>query len=368
MRIAYMLTSLGIGGAEKQVIAIGERMAARGHNVALIVLRPAEKREWPTTLNVYRIGMTKSVPGILGGLIRARRVLGSFKPDLLHSHTLPANMAARILRGIGGAPLVVSTIHNVYEGGRHRMLGYRITDHLCAHTTAVSCAAADRYVQIGAVPQNKCSVITNGIDTDAFSPSIAIGRTEYTAHVRRPFIWLAAGRDVPAKDFDTLLAAFRKVRAVFPDTQLQIAGEPASHRANLIDDGVRWLGVVEDMPKAFAGSDAFVLSSAWEGLPLVVAEAMAMEKPIVATDVGGVSELTGYTPEVVPAKDLESLSDAMLRTMRMPLCERSEIGKAGRRRITERFNINDKIDEWEGLYSRVLQQRKSSRKRSISAK
>ena len=250
MRIAYMLTSLGIGGAEKQVIEIGERMAARGHDVILIVLKSPETQEWPTTLPVHRLGITKSAPGVIGGFIRARRVLRLFELDLLHSHTLPANMLARVLRGIGVAPPVVSTIHNVYEGGRHRMLAYRITDPLSAHSTAVSRAAADRYIRIRAVPRDKCSVITNGIDTVAFSPErFAATESKESRTADRAFLWLAAGRDVPAKDFDNLLVAFRIVRSAMPHTQLRIAGKPAAHRKAGDQPGFEWLGISTDMPR-----------------------------------------------------------------------------------------------------------------------
>jgi glycosyltransferase involved in cell wall biosynthesis len=352
MRIAYMLTSLGIGGAEKQVIAIADRMAKRGHEVALIVLKPAAEHEWPTELPIYRLSMNKSLPGIFCGLARARRILSSLKPDLLHSHTLPANIFARTLRAIGGAPQVLSAIHNIYEGGWHRTLAYRITDPLCIHTTAVSRAAADRYIQIKAVPRNKCSVLTNGIDIDAFSPATQTARAAATG-----FTWLAAGRDVPAKDFDNLISAFQTVRSAVPSTQLWIAGMPANHRPGGDGNqagGVRWLGLSEDMPRTLAQCDAFVLSSAWEGLPLVICEAMAMEKPTVATDVGGVSEIVGDTGMLVPPKNPQALAHAMLRTIRMSDSERCQVGKAGRRRIIDHFNVNQKADQWESLYARLL--------------
>jgi len=182
MRIAYMLTSLGIGGAERQVIAIGERMAARGHEVQLIVLKPAEDHEWPTALKIQRLGITKSVSSIFTGMVRARRLLRLFKPDLLHSHTFPANMLARSLSAFGAAPLVLSTIHNIYEGGWHRSLAYRITDPFCKHTTAVSQAIAHRYIQTKAVPAEEISVITNGINTKQFS--LSSGSTTTHSHNR----------------------------------------------------------------------------------------------------------------------------------------------------------------------------------------
>ena len=352
MRIAYMLTSLGIGGAEKQVIAIGERMAARGHDVVLIVLRSAEKHQCPTNLPVHHIGMKKSVPGFVKGLAGARRVLHSSKPDLLHSHTFPANMMARTLRSIGAAPPVLATVHNIYEGGRHRTLAYRMTDPFCTHATAISHKVAERYVKMNAVPRNKCSVILNGIDLERFSANPAEQPAARTPSA--PFVWLAAGRDVPAKDFDTLLAAFEIVRAAFPRTELRIAGKAAAHRADDSASAVRWLGVSNDMPRTLARCNAFVLSSAWEGMPLVLGEAMAMEKPFVATDVGGISELAGSTGLIVPSRSPQAIADAMLRVMRMPDPDRRAMGTAVRRRMIDHFDINAKADEWEALYSRLL--------------
>src|SRR5689334_23836283 len=126
MRIVYMLTSLGIGGAERQVIALAERMQSHGHAVALVVLRPKQQREFPVGVEVVRLDMAKSPVSIAAGLARGRRVLGRFKPDIVHSHTFPANIAARMLRLSGVAAATLSTIHNVYEGGAGRMLAYRL--------------------------------------------------------------------------------------------------------------------------------------------------------------------------------------------------------------------------------------------------
>ena len=78
MRIAYMLTSLGKGGAERQVVALAKRMASRGHQVVLLVLKPREAYEWPTSLDVIRLDMRKSLTGLCSGLAAAHRFLRSF--------------------------------------------------------------------------------------------------------------------------------------------------------------------------------------------------------------------------------------------------------------------------------------------------
>jgi glycosyltransferase involved in cell wall biosynthesis len=369
MRIAYMLTSLGIGGAEKQVLALAEEMVARGHEVAVIVLRSRVPREWQTNLLVVRLDMSKSPASMAGGLIRGRRFLRHFQPDILHSHTFPANMVARVLRALGAAGTVVSTIHNVYEGDSDRTLAYRFTDRFSRHTTAVSEKVADRYIKIGAVPRHKCSVVTNGIDARQFSAQIGPGsRAREFMFAEGDFVWLSAGRIVPAKDFDNLIAAFRRVRDERPNTQLWIAGELAGTRLVRINgqvvgteryesEGIHWLGFCEDMAATIAPVDGFVLGSAWEGMPLVIGEAMAMEKPVVATDVGGVRELIGDAGAVVPPKNPKALADAMLLIMRTPEIERSEMGKTARARIVRHFDMNAKADEWESLYTRILSDR-----------
>jgi glycosyltransferase involved in cell wall biosynthesis len=209
-------------------------------------------------------------------------------------------------------------------------------------------------------------VITNGIDVQHFSSAHQEGsRAREFMHVEDDFVWLAAGRVVPAKDFDNLIAAFRQVRAERPNTQLWIAGELDELRLVRIggevvgteryeSEGIRWLGFCEDMAATIAPADAFVLSSAWEGMPLVVGEAMAMEKPVVATDVGGVKELVGEAGFSVPTKDSKALAEAMLRVMNMTLEQRRAMGKAGRERICAHFDMRAKAAEWEALYARLI--------------
>ncbi len=226
MRIAYMLTSLGFGGAERQVVALAERMAARGHEVLLIVLQRRAEHVWPTNVRVVHLDMSRSFTGVLSGLVRGRRFLLDFRPDLVHSHTFPANIAARLLRASGASPRTLSTIHNVYEGGWHRTLAYRLTDGQSIHTTAVSRAVATRCIETGAVARRKCSVLTNGIDTALFAKDAErrdTMRSERNAGSN--FVWLAAGRITAAKDYPNLLRAFAQVHAAIPHRALWVAGE-----------------------------------------------------------------------------------------------------------------------------------------------
>jgi glycosyltransferase involved in cell wall biosynthesis len=113
---------------------------------------------------------------------------------------------------------------------------------------------------------------------------------------------------------------------------------------------VRWLGLRRDMPALLDAADGFALASSWEGMPLAVGEAMAMEKPVVATDAGGVRELVGESGVIVPARRPESLAQAMRALMRATPDARGLLGHAARERIQSRFSMDAKADEWEAFY------------------
>lgn len=353
MRVALLVGSLGMGGAERQVIELAERLRLRGHDVALLSLAGAKLNEWPTSFDVVRLGMTRSPVTILLAFARAYGFLRRFRPDVLHSHTKHANLAARLLRLMGAVPCVISTLHSVRDGGRGRLLLYRWTDSLATHTTAVSNAVAERYVKARALPREKCSVVTNAIDAEQLRPNVA-RREESRARfgAGKNFVWLAAGRVTEAKDYPNLLAAFERLRIAEANTELWIAGEGGELMAET--PGVRWLGAQMDMAPLFDAADGFVLSSAWEGLPLVVGEAMAMEKPVVATRSGGVAELVGECGRLVETRNAEALGAAMLEVMRSSEEERAALGRQARNRIKIHFGWGAKAVEWERLYERVI--------------
>jgi glycosyltransferase involved in cell wall biosynthesis len=370
VRIVYVLTSLGMGGAERQVLALAQRMADRGHSVLLVVLRPRLAEEWPTKLDVLYLNMRKKPLSLIQGLIQARRSLNDFQPDLIHSHTYPGNMAARLLKIFSPRTALISTIHNVFEGGWIRMLAYRLSDPLSCLTTAVSSAAAERYIQMKALSRSKCRVVVNGIDLGGFVPDTERrAQTRSAMNAENNFIWLTAGRIAKAKDYPNLLRAFAIAQTNFSSTQLWVAGEGeaaeiAAMRALAQELGltpqVRWLGLRRDMPALLDAADGFVLGSAWEGMPLAVGEAMAMAKPVAATDVGGVRELVGDAGRIVPAKDPRQLSLAMIELMNSSMATRQSLGHAARDRIANQFNMDAKTLEWEALYRSVLKSTSTS--------
>jgi len=177
------------------------------------------------------------------------------------------------------------------------------------------------------------------------------------------FIWLAAGRIALAKDYSNLLRAFALVRAAHARSRLWVAGEGTGAEFERVKrlatelglgDAVRWLGLRRDMAALLDAADGFVLGSAWEGMPLALGEAMAMEKPVVATDVGGVRELVGDAGVIVAARDSAALGDAMVELTGRSSEDRLRLGRAARARIEQGFGMDARADQWEALYGETL--------------
>lgn len=369
VRIAYILNTMVTGGAERLVMALAEGMIARGHAVEIVTLRAAADNELTASPTINRLGITRNPLTLPQGFLRGIHALRYFRPDVIHGNNFHGNLIARALRAFVPRAVVVSTIHNVFEGGAVRRLALRLTDPLSNHTAAVSDAAAETAIRRRVVPRNKCTVIANGIDVAEFAPD-----AERRKKVRREsrlaaeFVWLASGRLAPAKDFPNLLHAFAQVHAAAPNARLWIAGEGKlrySQRlralaANLnIGGSVEWLGLRRDIPALLDAADGFVLASAWEGMPLALAEAMAMEKPFVATDVGGARQLAAACGMLVPAGAPDRLAAAMLQEMSLPDEIRSAHGRAARERILQQFSIEQTIQKWESLYKLVAAHRAS---------
>lgn len=119
------------------------------------------------------------------------------------------------------------------------------------------------------------------------------------------------------------------------------------------------LPVREDVPALMNAADGYVLSSDWEGMPLVLQEASCTRLPIVATDVGGNCEvvLDGRSGLIVPAKDATALAAAMRRMMSLPLEQRRQMGATARAHMAASFDLERVLDQWEQIYCKLASSR-----------
>ncbi|HEY5940892.1 MAG TPA: glycosyltransferase, partial [Gemmatimonadales bacterium] len=130
-------------------------------------------------------------------------------------------------------------------------------------------------------------------------------------------------------------------------------------RALGLGDGVRFLGVRQDVAELMSAADGYVMSSAWEGMPIVLLEAAAAGLPIVATRVGGNAEVVRENESgfLVPARDSDALAAAMLRLIALPDAERRSLGERGREHVRASYGLSLVVDRWLEIYRGVLERK-----------
>lgn len=360
MKILFVITGLGIGGAERQVLDLADRLLIKGHQIRIAYLTgPAHLLPDNPEIKVLPIGISKSPLGFIRGYLRLRRAILDFEPDVVHSHMVHANLLARTMRMTTRIPRLVCTAHSTDEGGRIRMFAYRLRDFLADNFTNVSKEAVESFEAKGAAPHGRMLVVSNYIDTQRFSPNCLIRESvRYRFKVVSDKIILAVGRLVESKDYPNLLNAFGKIGRRSENVKLWIIGDGPlresleSQAAKFgLGEQVMFLGVRHDIPDLMRAADVFILSSAWEGFGLVVAEAMATEKVVVATNSGGVKEVVGECGLLVTPQNSEALAHALEKALNMPPEQAKVLGKKARQRIIENFSIDNAVKKWIEIYS-----------------
>lgn len=366
MKIAFIITGLGMGGAEKQVCALADQLA-ENNNVIIISLSKEKILTKPKNSNIkiYSLEMSKTPLGLIYTLIKVREILKNYKPDIIHSHMFHANIFSRVLSIFYKMPVLITTAHSSNEGGKLRMLSYRLTDKLSTITTNVSKEAVDIFIAKKAANPKRIIPIYNGIDTDLFSFSEENRknkRLELNIPNNTPLL-LAVGRLTAAKDYPNLLTAFSQLNH-FPKPYLAIIGigEDKDSLINLtkelnISDRVIWLGLKHDVYKWMSACDIFLLSSAWEGFGLVVAEAMSSERIVIGTNAGGVKEVINEFGAIVPIRDSIALAHFIDRYLNFSLLEKENLQKNARQHIINTFSLDKISSEWISLYKKLLNQK-----------
>jgi glycosyltransferase involved in cell wall biosynthesis len=382
-RVLILITGLGIGGAEKQVVRLAAELRARDWEVSVVCLvkpgSPSTPVEWRAGalacvsqleqhhVDVHSLDMKRGVPDFRA-VFRLRSLIRSFRPDVVHCHMFHANILGRITRLFCRMPAVICTAHNTKEtstlGGPtwHKELLYRATDSLADRTTIICNAGFDRYVRVGAVPRKKLRMIPNGVDTNVFSRSEERRRsTRIALGIGSEFVWLAVGRLVKQKDYPTLFRALellaRKQFIVLIagsghlETELR---EECTKRD--LSGHVRFCGERKDILDLYNAADAFVMSSECEGMPVALLEAASVGLPAVVTNVGGNSDIvtddvSGY---VVPPGTPTQLAAALQRLMEASPERLKVMSRAAREHCHEHYRIAAIVDKWLDLYADCL--------------
>lgn len=355
MKILYVITGLGQGGAERVVCDLANSMFEKGHDVKIayltgdILTKPIYSEIELININLNGLMASPSAYRKLSKIIK------NYQPDIVHAHMIHANILARLVRLTTPIKKLICTAHSANEGGKLRMGLYRITHYLSDITTNVSNFASNAYIEKKAVPENGIITVYNGVNFNNFKYDSSARSSLEKEFILDPDVKviLAVGRFSRPKNYPNLLNAIKilKEKANLP-FKLLIAGdgELREHIETLIEglnltDDIILLGRRSDIPKLMSACDAFVLSSDYEGLPTVLIEAMACQAQIVATDVSGVKEIVDIYGQIVPANDSESLSNAIIKSMKRPIKNID-----GAKYVKSKFDLEIISEQWLDKY------------------
>jgi glycosyltransferase involved in cell wall biosynthesis len=389
-----IITRLNVGGPSFQAIHLTQRLQGSGFECALLVgdVGPAEGSMEPMAaargVAFQRVpGLGREISPLSDGatVLRLYREMRRWQPDIVHTHLAKAGAVGRVAARMAGVPVCIHTYHghvfHSYFSRRRTDVFLRIERRLARWTDRIvvlSRSQEQEIVGFGVARPERISCIPLGLELDPFLGAARYrGRLRHELGIRAetPLVGIVA-RLVAIKSHSLFLEAAAKVSRRMPETRFLIIGDgglraalesqaralgfqvcswDAKHK-EVSPTGSRpivyFLGFRSDLPAIYADLDVVALCSRNEGLPVSIIEALAAERPVVATDVGAVRDLIapGVTGELVPSGDPDGIARGILA-----LLENREragaMAKAGRERVYPHLTLDRLEQDIRRLYT-----------------
>ena len=343
LRILFVVSGLGLGGAERQIVLLSKELVRLGHGVSIYTLtRHTPRIDELARTDVDVVIDQKRRRLDLGVLRRLRRRILLWRPDIVHGFLYDGDLYSRLAGWGAGVPVLNSERNDNYELSLLQRVGYRLTSMLCDGIVANSHAGAAFARRLHRAREDEVHVVWNGIDLQEVDARIASSQ--------QPARQIFPARDVkrlcivgavkPQKDYLLGLRVFRRLvdrdsswRLICVGDELpdRFGGYKARVLAELnrlqLEPFVEFVGHRRDVPEIIASSDLLLVTSAHEGFPNVVLEAMACGTAVVSTDYSDVRRILPAAEQVVGSRDEGDLADAVVHCF----ARRAELAGAQRR-------------------------------------
>jgi len=321
---------------------------------------------------IPEIGRELSWRNDLVAFVKLVRLLRELRPQIVHTHTSKAGAIGRAAAIVAGVPIRVHTNHGLTFRGyfgplkswvvvwTERLLG-RFTDRVVAISERQRHEICDVH---HVMPHRRCAMIPLGFDLRPFTVS-----ENRRGELRRALgcpdgrqLVGIVGRLVPIKNHEMFLEAAGQILNVRTDVGFVIVGDGELRQAlersvhgRALSRHTHFLGWRQDMDAVYADLDVVVLTSIHEGTPVALIEAMAGGRPVVSTDVGGVSDIVEHekTGLLVSPGDAEGCAQAVLRLLADPSM-RERLGREGRKRVLARYGAQRLVGDIRDLYLELL--------------
>ena len=374
IKIVYVITSTGVGGAEKILYHTIRGIDDNKYTVLLCTLKKKgviskELEKHGVSVHCLKLSEKEGLAGWFSSIMVLFRLflyLREQRPTIIHSFLFRANILTRIAGCLTGVPVIISSTRVMGGEKGYYHLIERVTSFMVDRYIAVSGSVKRYIIQKSKVHDGKVSIIYNGVKVKNNSTSSMQNMKMYFGIEDEDNIIITVGRLHKQKGYSYLFHAISMVEKEMPRLKLLIIGEGEDEN-NLKDlaesldlnNKIIFAGLRYDVEKILPMTKIFILPSLWEGMPNVLLEAMAAGKPVIATEVGGVPEvvLHGKTGILVPPEDSDAIANAMRYLLQDEL-KAKKMGEAGRLRVEEHFTIAGMLERTEDLYQELLKEKR----------
>lgn len=358
--IALLTTALDVSGAERVMALLADGLAARGFRVTVAGLQRRSGALGQIIRNpavsIFDVELTGAFDW--GAIGRLRRWLQAERVNVLYTFLPHAHILGRYAARRAGTPHIISSQQVANWGGFVMQSLDQWTARWCDTIVAVSDGVREDLVTRAGVPADRVRVIFNAIDVATYQPQTSpfdLGGDR--------FVIGSASRLAPEKDHISLLRGMAIAVREIPELRLKLAGRGPleTHLRDEVarlglNNYVELLGHVDDVRGFYDSLDVYVQPSRTEGLPCAVIEAMAMARPVIATDVPGNRDAVDprATGWLIPARAPQAWVES-LHQVRRDVSEARRRGLAGRRRAAELFDATPMVNETVRLLQELLQ-------------
>jgi glycosyltransferase involved in cell wall biosynthesis len=368
VRLLHIVGGSSFGGAAKVILRLAQQAKEEGWQVDILTTDPvfgeAARRQGVGVIALDAIRREIHPWWDLRGVVRLYRFLRRERYLVVHTHTSKAGFVGRLAAWLAGVPVILHTAHGFAfheQTPRLTRFFYSTLEQLAARWCDRIVAVTDFHrrwaVELGICGDDKIIAIPNGIAVRRANLSSTELRRAWNVQPGE-MILLTAGRLAPEKGLEYLIEAAVILRSTGLHFLVVLAGEgplrsqlEARAANRRVADRVLFLGYREDIAELVAVCDVVVLPSLREGLSIALLEAMAAGKPIVATRIGGNLAVTahGEAALLVPPRDPQALSDAMLRCWREPAL-RDSLGVKARQLFENRYTEDRMLNSYRAVY------------------
>ena len=384
IRVLHIITRLVRGGADENTIHNIRGLDSNIYDVDLLVGGESDLQLLAdlTDINYYVLAELKRDVNPWAdfvGFFKLVNFIKRKKYSIVHTHTAKAGILGRIAGKLGGAPIIVHTLHGItFHDFMNPIVkkGYiileRITGYFTDYFITVGEDLKNKYLDQRIGRSNQYETIYSGFPIDKFIESCHVTDSIKRDELKK--LSVSSGdvfigtvtRLEPRKGHTYLFQAATKIVKQHPNVKFLIIGE-GPYREQLeievrnlnLQNNVVFVGYREDVGRIISFFDIFVLTSLWEGLPRVLVQAALAEKPIVTFEVEGAWEVVkdGVNGYIVPSKNVEKLSDRLF-VLLSDLEKAKTMGVQGRKIVNNNWDVSVMVKNTSLVYERLLQMKK----------